>query len=57
MRRGHTSACIQFFKAYTTWSLSHEVRSCRAVHAAVGFVLQIIIVALALALPTIISVC
>ena len=40
----------QFFMAYTTWSLSHKVRSCSAVHAAVGFVLQISFVALALAL-------
>ena len=38
------------FKAYTTWSLSHKVRSCSAVHAAVGFVLQISFVALGLAL-------
>ena len=39
----------QFFKANTTSSLSHKVRSCSAVHAAVGFVLQISFVALALA--------
>ena len=39
----------QFFKAYTTWSLSLKVRSCSAVQAAVGFVLQISFVALALA--------
>ena len=40
----------QFFKAYTTQSLSHEVHSCSAVHAAVGFVQQISPVALAMAL-------
>ena len=26
----------QFFKAYTTWSLSHKVRSCSAVHCSCG---------------------
>ena len=43
----------QFFKAYTCTmkSLSEEVRSCIAVTAAVGFVLHINLVALALALP------
>ena len=46
----YTDLRDQFFKAYSTWSLSHKVRSCSAVHAAVGFVLQISFVELALAL-------
>ena len=40
----------QFFKAYTTWSLSHKIRSFSVVHAAVSFGLQISFVALVLAL-------